>query len=119
MSTPVSNIRPGSTTYTHEIAITLPNGQKWGLRLREGLASIRANAPQASQPVDRIGQYSYHLGRGYESFTDRRGHFGWYDSQNLWTTTPGKAYPSMFFRWARGLHNQDMAWGADVTWRKI
>ena len=119
MPTPVSNIYPGSTTYTHEVALALNSGLKWGLRLQNGVASIRDSAPQTTQPVDLVSQFSYHLGRGQESFQDKRRHYGYFNSQNAWMMTLGKAHPTILWRWGYGLRSQDMHWFGSVTWKKI
>lgn len=118
MPTPVSNIYPGSTTFTHEVGLAV-GMQKWGLQLVDGVASIRDNAPQTTQPVDLVRQFSYHLGRGQESFLDKGRHFGYWDSKDAWLQTVGKAHPTLLWNWARGLHSQDMHWFGSVTWKKI
>jgi hypothetical protein len=119
MPTPVSNIYPGSTTYTHEVGLSLPSGLKWGLRLRDGVASIQDTAPQTTAPVDLVSQFSYHLGRGHESFLDKRRHFGYWNAKDAWLTTVGKAHPTILWRWAYGLRDQDMHWFGSVAWKKI
>jgi hypothetical protein len=119
MPTPVSNIYPGSTTYTHEVGLALPSSLKWGLRLRDGIASIRDNAPQTTAPVDLITQFSYHLGRGHESFLDKHRHFGYWDAKDAWLQTVGKAHPTILWKFAKGIKSWDGNWIGSVTWKKI
>src|SRR5919106_2533655 len=119
MPTPVSNIYPGSTTFTHEVALAVGN-LKYGLRLRDGVASIRDNAPQTTQPVDLIRQFSYHLGRGQESFLDKGRHFGYFDAKDAWLQTLGKAHPTLLWQFAQGgMRSQDIHWFGSITWKKL
>ncbi|RPI95492.1 MAG: hypothetical protein EHM40_02760 [Chloroflexi bacterium] len=119
MPTPVSNVYPGSSTYTHEVALALPSGLKYGLRLRDGVGSIRDNAPQTTSPVDQVSQISYHLGRGLESFLNKSRHFGYWDAKDAWLQTLGKAHPTLLWRFGLGLRSQDLHWFGSVEWRKI
>lgn len=119
MPVSVTNIYPKSTTYTHEVALTLTGGAKYGLRLKDGANSIQDSAPQTNQPVDQVMQFSYHLGRGVESFTNKNQHFAFYDSKDAWTTTLGKFHPAPLWQWSRGLRSMDVAWYGNVSWKKI
>lgn len=126
MPTPVSNVYPGSTTYTHEVALKRPNGQVWGLRLADGAKSLRDSAPQTNAPFDLLSQYSFHLGRGWENFLNNN-HMGYWDSKDAWTLTPAKLHPSPLMQWGRGIVPQDIHWlqtgmqteYKKIVWRKI
>ena len=126
MPTPVSRVFPGSTTYTHEIALRRPNGQVWGLQLKNGALSLQDSAPQTHAPFDNLSQYSFHLGRGWENFLGKQ-HMGFWDSKDAWTLTPAKLHPAPLMQWSRGVFEQDMHWlqtGVEteytkIVWRKI
>lgn len=125
MPTPVSNVQPGSTTYTHEFALRRPNGETWGLRLKDGALSVRDAAPQTQPPFEQIKQYSFHLGRGWENVIGN--HMGVYDTKDAWTLTPSKLHPAPLMQWGRGIRYQDMNWlqtgvqteYTDIVWKKI
>jgi hypothetical protein len=126
MPTPVSNISPGSTTYTHEVALRRPNGQVWGLRLKEGARSMQDSAPQTHAPFSSVKQHSFHLGRGWENFLPSN-HMGYWDAKDAWTLTPAKLHPAPLMQWSRGIWNQDIHWletgvqteRTNIVWKKI
>jgi hypothetical protein len=126
MPTPVSNIRPKSTTFTHEVALRRPNGQVWGLRLKDGAASLRDAMPQTHPPFNSINQFSFHLGRGWEN-TLQKNHMGFWDGKDAWSLTPQKLHATPLMQWSRGLYSQDLHWlqtgveteYTDIVWQKI
>lgn len=119
MATPVSNVYPGSTTYTHEVALRRPNGQVYGLRLKDGAQSVKNIANQNQPPFEQIKQHSFHLGRGWENVLSQQ-HMGFFDSRNAWTLTPAKLHPTMLMQFAKGLRSQDFLWATtDIIWKKI
>lgn len=126
MPTPVSNIKPGSTTFTHEIALRRPNGQLWGLRLAEGAKSLRDSMPQTHPPFESINQFSFHLGRGWENMLKKQ-HMGFWDSKDAWSLTPQKLHASPLMQWSLGLYSQDLHWPqtgvqteyTNIVWKKI
>ena len=126
MPTPVSNVYPGSTTFTHEVALRRPNGQVWGLRLKDGAKSMRDSSPQTQPPFENVKQYSFHLGRGWENFLPSN-HMGFWDSKDAWTLTPAKLHPSPLMHWSRGINDQDIHWlqtgveneYTNIIWKKI
>lgn len=126
MPTPVSNIYPGSLTATHEVALRRPNGQVWGLRLKEGAQSVRNIAPQTQAPFQQIKQFSFHQGRGWESYLGNN-HLGYWDSKDAWTLTPNKLHAAPLMQWSYGLRGQDVHWlqtgvqneYANIIWTKI
>lgn len=126
MTTPVSNVYPGSLTATHEVALRRPNGQMWGLRLKEGAASIRNIAPQTQAPFQQIKQFSFHQGRGWENYLGNN-HLGYWDAKDAWTLTPSKLHAVPLMQWAYGLRSQDTHWlqtgvqteYTNIVWIKI
>lgn len=121
MPTPVSNVYPGSTTATHEVALRRPNGQIFGLQLRNGAKGVRQVLQQTQPPFENIKQYSFHLGRGWENFLNSN-HMGYWDAKDAWSLTPSKLHPAPLMQWARGIANQDMHWlqtGVQTEYTKI
>ena len=121
MPTPVSNVFPGSTTYTHEVALRRPNGQIWGLRMADGARSLRDAMPQTNPPFQTLNQYSFHLGRGWENVIGKN-HMGYWDSKDAWTLTPAKLHAAPLMQWGLGLVSQDIHWlqtGVQNEYKKI
>lgn len=112
------DVSPTGDQDKYSIALISRNGQWFGFD-----APLYQTFPSTSDvppPLERISINSLHGGRGADRFIPQQ--YAYYDAQNLWTTTPGKAHPTLLARWARGLIRYDemnMPDANGVTWKPL
>ena len=111
------DVSPNSEQDKYSIALMNPSGEWIGLDVP--LYQIFPRTNDTPAPVERINFLSYHGGRGFDKFLPDQ--HGYYDSQNGWSTTPGKFHATLQQRFARGLRNTDfnMPHNNQVVWKKI
>ncbi len=104
------------TAPTHDLSLSDGN-EKWGLRLDGGMRGIQ-ELPQTPSTMfvtgggrkwgdydpsfSHVQQDSWHGGRGQEEYSDDQSRF--YDSTNLWTMTPGRAFPAPLWQISAGAY---------------
>ena len=105
MAQDIYGVEPGSTDYSHEIVLK-SGGKSIGLHLLNDIQSLRPVPPPRQPPVTPVHQASWHTGRGVETWTPNQ--YGFYDSAQMWTTTPNKLHPQLLIRWATGIRDAEM-----------
>jgi hypothetical protein len=105
MAQEISGVEPGSDDYTHEVVLNF-RGRRIGLKLLNGVQSVRIIPPGRQPPPMKLEQNSFHLGRGAEVWTPNASNF--YDSSNAWTSTPNKLHPALLMQWATGFRDAEM-----------
>lgn len=98
----ISGVFPGSEDATHEVVLS-SRGRKFGLKLLNGVSSVRIIPPQRQPPPTKLEQNTWQGGKGAEVWMPNGGNF--YNSQNAWTSTPNKLHPAPLFRWYDGMRD--------------
>lgn len=93
---------PDNPDDKYTVALQDVNGGWYGFTV--DLNKIRERQTNASPPQQKIGQQSFHGGRGVETWLPNS--FGFYDSKDAWTSTPGKAHPTMLWRFAKNIDGE-------------
>jgi hypothetical protein len=111
------DVSPTSDQDKYSVALVKRSGEWYGLDVP--LFQIFPSTQDAPAPVERVSINSFHAGRGHDRFVADQ--YGFYDSLNGWSTTPGKFHATLQQRWARGLRNADfnMPKSNKVSWKKI
>jgi hypothetical protein len=125
-------VTPSTTTPTHSLSIS-DGSQSWGLILVDGPRSIQENSISPSTllinsqgkrygdfdpSMSHIEQMDWSGGRANENFTTDEARY--FDSQNLWTTTPETTMPSLQWKYATGYRGQDAHQLSTVyNWRPL
>lgn len=104
MAQDIFGVEPGSDDYSHEVVIS-SGAKKYGLKLQRGVKSIHIIPPPRQSPVIKLEQNSWHAGRGAEIWFPNA--YNFYDSMNMWTTTPNKLHPSPLLRWYSGMRDAE------------
>lgn len=102
MTTTVT-VYPGADDPTHNISLTDPDGITYGFKFLNGprgFQEIPLSPP--AQQFD-IKQKAFTGGRGIINVADDN--TGFYDSQNLWSTSEGMIFPSPQWRYATGVRS--------------
>lgn len=102
----IFGVEPGSEDYSHEVVITPKGKQSIGLKLLNGVSSVRILPPPRQPPPITLEQNSWHNGRGAEVWTPNA--YNFYDSLNAWTSTPNKLHPTLLMQWATGFRDAEM-----------
>ena len=126
------NVGVGVKNPTHDVSLS--DGQeKWGLKLDGGIRGVQEVSQTASTILQRGGaqkwgdydptfghiqQDTWHGGRGLEEFSDDPTRY--FDSENMWTLTPGRLHPTLRWQFAdcdNRVYNH-IAF-ADMTWQAL
>lgn len=97
------DVTPTSEQDKYSVALQDETGRWYGLDVP--LNNIIPTTLDVPDSLTRVGLNSFHQGRGADKFTPDS--YNYYDSMNLWSTTPGKAHATQLFRWAKGLRDAD------------
>src|SRR5215208_704717 len=92
------DVRPQSDQDKYSVALMNRAGEWWGLDVP--LSQIYPNTTNPAKPLQRVGINSFHMGRGFDKFVAKQ--FGYYDSYNGWSTTPGKFHATLLQKWGYG-----------------
>jgi hypothetical protein len=121
-------VYPGAKNPTHEISLS-DGVQTWGLRLVGGPRGIEekpfgpsilnlSNLNFGGDPsLSQIEQRDWTGGRGLESFGDDE--TGFFDSQNVWTTTRGRIFPTLKTNFAEGIVTGYQASANQMDWQSL
>jgi len=93
---------PSSPDDKYTVALQDVNGGWYGFTV--DLDKIRERQTNSSPPQQKIGQQSFHGGRGVETWVPNN--YGFYDAKDAWTSTPGKAHPTMLWRFAKNVSGE-------------
>jgi hypothetical protein len=111
------DVRPNGDQDKYSIALMDRGGRWWGLDVP--LPQIYPSTANPPPPLERVYLNSFHAGRGFDKFIPDQ--FGFYQSYNGWSTTPGKYHATLLQKWGRGLRNVDfnMPDANGVTWKPL
>jgi len=115
----IFGVEPGSEDYSHEVVLSA-RGKKYGLKLQNGVSSMRMIPPQRQPAPIKLEQNSWHNGRGVEVWRPNANNF--YDSNNAWTATPNKLHPTLLMRWTTGMRDAEMNMPGSTsvhTWKPL
>ncbi len=125
------NVYPGAKNPSHEISLS-DGIQTWGLRLAGGEKSIKEKPLRPStiyqlkdkskfgdwEPgMSQIEQRTWEGGRGVEDFVENPK--GFYDSMMVWTSLPGKLFPSAQWKFANGLRESYEHLPGNMDWQAL
>lgn len=111
------DVRPLSDQDKYSVALMNRAGEWWGLDVP--LPQIYPSTNNAPAPLERISLNSFHTGRGFDKFVQDQ--FGYYDSYNGWSTTPGKFHATLLQKWAWGFFTTGifMPGNSGVHWKRL
>lgn len=111
------DVTPSSDQDKYTVALQDQNGRWYGLDVL--INQIFPKTTGASAPLQRVGFNSFHNGRGADKFVANQYQF--FDSRNLWSSTPGKVHAVQLFRFSKGISPSDenMPAANGVTWKRL
>jgi hypothetical protein len=119
MAQQISGVFPGSSDYSHDLVLS-SKGKRFGFLFPNGPQDLRPIPPQRQPPAYPLNQNSWHGGRGVEVFSPNQ--YAFYDSKDMWTTTPNKLHPQLLTRYAEGFRDAEMNWpdsGDTFVWKPL